>query len=257
MDYSDFIKDGDLDDLPDDPQLRFVAVATLALGRFNEAARELNSYQDEGAYALRQAEYGLHNVIFGAAKFYKVEPFASQSMPAVRDYDDNHFRQFRFDLNNYITQISLGQAEQQRTDSLPLPQNSSDKIKTYIFHLRAVIDKAEGITDAKRAALHKRLDALEAELGRKRVRYFMIARVIVEILAIPGALAQTYDLIEPLATKIMREIGQAKIADDEQQQIPFREPFVLLPPRTEEEQKKAGKPKSRNFAADLDDEIPF
>jgi len=259
VEYFDFIKPGELDELPEDPQLAFIEFVRIAQPRLNERIEGLNPSQEDEWTLVEDARYGFQNVVLGAAKKFRIEPFASLTMPSLRDFDANQFRQFRADLTHYITQIMLSAADQDRSDSVALPTKSTDSIRAYIFHLREAIEKAEHITDAKRAALLRRLDALEAELGRKRVRYLVIARVVIELLAIPGALAQTYDLIAPLATKILREIGEAKIIEDDEKRIPFHEPIALLPARPPEGQRKATKRRNaRDFAmVDLDDEIPF
>jgi hypothetical protein len=171
-------------------------------------------------------------------------------MPTIEDHDDRNYRQFRHDLTHYITQIMLTTADRDRSGSVPLREETRQSLQTYIFHLREAIDRTN-LPDWKKVELNKKLDDLEKELGRRRVRIAVVAGIVMTILAAPGDLVSSYDAVVRVTNSIMREIGQAKIADNEQRKISFDEPVALLPPRKEE-------PKAQEFAGDeMDDEIPF
>jgi hypothetical protein len=91
-------------------------------------------------------------------------------VPLKKKYGDDDYQQFRADLSHYITQIMLGAASCDRSMSIPLLENSRGKIKTYIHHLRDAI-KNTNLPAAKKTELHKKLDELEDELRRKRIRF--------------------------------------------------------------------------------------
>jgi len=252
MDFFDFIKPEELDDLPEDPHVAFIAFVRLAEPRLSARLREIGPRDQDTYEQIDDARYGFQNLVLGAAKKFGVEPFASLEMPTLKNHSDENYRQFRADLTHYLTQVMLTVAIRDRSDSVPLPPKSADSIRQYVHYLREAIDKADHLTKARKAALHRRLDALIEELDRKRVRYLLVARVVIEILAIPGALQASYDVMAPLAAKILREIGEAKLADDDEKRIPFEGPVALSPPR-----QPSVKP-SANFARDeMDDEIPF
>jgi hypothetical protein len=247
MEIFDFIKPEELEDLPDDPDRAFIVFVRLAQPRLEARLKELGQRDNENYELIDDAKYGFQNVILGAARKFNIEPFASLALPTLEDFNDKGYRQFRADLTHYITQILLTAADRDRSDSVPLPEKSQDSLRQYIHHLREAIDKAN-LTDAKKMALHKRLDALEMELSRKRVRFLVVARVVIEILSVPGALYESYDVVQKLTTNIIREIGEAKIVDDEQRRIPtIEEPVALAPPR----------PPASLQQDKVDDEIPF
>ncbi len=252
MEIFDFIKSHELDDLSEDPERAFIQFVRLAQPRLEERLEELGQRDQENYELIDDAKYGFQNVVLGAARKFAIEPFASLAMPTIVQFDDKSYRQFRADLTHYLTQILLIAADRDRSDSVPLPEKSQDSLRQYIHHLRAAIDKST-LTDAKKAVLHKRLDALETELSRKRVRFLVVARVVIEILSVPGALYERYEVVQRLTTNIIREVGEAKAVEDEQKHIPTIEQHVVLaPPRPTKSTSK------ELFNRDeMDEEIPF
>jgi hypothetical protein len=119
--------------------------------------------------------------------------------------------------------------------------------------LREAIDRTH-LPDWKKKRLHQRLDDLEKEFARGRVRFVVVAGIVMAILAAPGELAGSYDAVVRITNNIMRELGEAKAQDDEQRKVSHDEPVALLPPRKLEAQKTRGKKDSWD---ELDDEIPF
>jgi len=250
MEFFDFIKPGELEGLPEDSQLAFIEFVKLAQSRL--AARlETLTAGDADDWNLRQdAQYGFQNVIIGAARKFGIAPFASAEMPLVANHRNEDYNQFRADLSHYIAQIVLHAVDQDRSGSVPLLENVRQNIRTHIFHLRAAIDNSE-LPDERKVPLHKRIDDLERELDRRRVRFVVVASVVMSILAAPGDLVGSYDAVIRLTNNILRAIGQAKAADDEQRQISAEQPIALLPPRS-----KQPKPKELD-RSEIDDEIPF
>ena len=147
---------------------------------------------------------------------------------------------------HYITQIMLGLADNGRANSVPLRDDTRQSIQTYIYHLRQAILRAN-VAEGKKQDLLMKLEELETEIGRHRVRIAVVAGVVMSILSAPGELAGSYDAIARLTNSIMREIGQARDADQEQRHISFEQPVALIPPR----------PAKKEQQDELDDEIPF
>jgi hypothetical protein len=251
MEFFDFIKPEELDELPEDSQTAFIAFVRLAGPRLKDRLKSLGSRDENNWEDIDDARYGFQNVVLGAARKYGIEPFASLQMPTIEDHGDKDYRQFRHDLTHYITQIMLATADKDRLNSVPLRDDVRQSIRTYIFHLREAISRTD-LSDAKKDGLYGKLDELERELDRRRVRVAVIAGIVMAILSAPGDLAGSYDAVVKVTNSIMREIGKAKAADTEQRHISFDEPAALLPPR----KPKLDPPTS--FQRDeMDDEIPF
>lgn len=259
MEYFDFIKPGELDNLPEDPQLAFARVLEIAQPRLTARLRELDTQNDSDWEFIQDARYGFQGFVLGAAKKFKIEPFASSEMPLLEHYSTSDYRQFRQDLSVYVTQIMLHAADADRSNSVPLMEARRQSLRTYVFHLREAIDKSD-LPDWRKDRLHKRLSDLERELIKPRVNMAVVAGIVAAVLAVTSDAGGAYDTISKVATFILREIGQAKEADDEQKKISYDAPVALLPPRSPEggRQGRGRKTAPASFQRDeLDDEIPF
>jgi hypothetical protein len=243
MEFFDFISQDEVEDLPEDPRAAFIAFVRLAGPRLRDRLKELGPRDDNNWEEIDDARYGFQNVILGAARKYGIEPFASLQMPTLARHGDKEYRQFKHDLTHYITQIMLATADKDRLNSVPLRDETRQSVQTYVYHLREAINRS-GLSDTKKAALNKKLDELEKELARSRIRLTVVAGIAMAILAAPGDLMGSYDAVVRITNTIMREIGQAKDADNEQRKISYDGPVALMPPRVEAEN-------------DKDDEIPF
>jgi DNA-binding transcriptional regulator YbjK len=253
MEYFDFIKQGDLDNLPEDNQLAFAMFVQIAQPRLAARLEKLDSQRESDWAQFQDARYGFQNVILGAARTYGVEPLASAALPLVKNYVEDDYRQFRADLSLYVTQIMLSAADQDRSGSVPLVDKTRQGLHTYVFHLREAIGNTD-LPDAKKERLNKLLDDLERELKRSRVRIAVVAGIVMHILSAPGDLTTSYDAVVRITNSIMREIGVAKEADNEQRKVSHTEPVALIePPRPEVKKKEEG-----GFdRSEMDDEIPF
>lgn len=253
MDFWDFVTNDELDELPEDSDAAFIAFVRIAEARLKERLKELGQRDQHNYDEIDDARYGFHNVVLSAAKKFGIEPFSSLQMPMFEDHNDARYRQFRHDLTHYITQLMLTTAERDRSNSVPLLDTTRQKLETYIFHLRDAI-KNSNLPDSKKDGLYKKLDALERELGRKRLRFIIVAGIVMHILTAPGELNASYDAVVRLTNNIMREIGLAKEADNEQRRISHEEPVALLPPRPTVPKTKTAASFDRG---EMDDEIPF
>jgi hypothetical protein len=218
------------------------------------AIREWRTIEDI-PYSKDDAQYAFESAVIVAAKKFGIKPISTLKTGSLPDYSDTHYKHFGASLSEVLTETMLDIAERSRGDSIALPDASKQSIRTIVAHLRAAIER-EDLTNAKRAALNRHLDALEQELTRKRIRYLVIARVLVEILAIPGAMAESYDAASKLATYIMRELGSAKGIEHEQRQLTSEEPAGLIPHAKVDTEPEPDD--MRNFdRQDRDNEIPF
>lgn len=247
MEYFDFIRPGDLDNLPEDSQLAFAEFVKLAQARLIDRLEKLDP-QDNGAWeVITEAKHGFQNVVMGAARRFGIEPFATADVPRLANYQDEQYRQFRADLSNYITQIMLSAADYDRSNSVPLRDETKESIRTYLYYLREAIDRDESLSTKTKQRMHERVNDVEAELARPRIRIATVATAAALILAMPHDASDSYNAIARLVTSVMREIGTAKAADNEQRHISTDPPVAFLPLRKAQEPSRS----------ELDDEIPF
>jgi len=249
MEYFDFIKPGDLDNLPEDPQLAFSEVVRIAQARLVERLETLDSGEHGDWTLILEAKHGFQNVAIGAARKFRIEPFASAEMPIVRNYSDEDYRQFRADLSHYITQIMLNAAEADRSQSIPVREETRQSLRTYVYHLRQAIDNTS-LPDWRKVRLHDALTKFEQEITRPRIRFGVAVQVLMTVLNAGATVTDHWDGIVRITNNIVRELAVAKEADNEQRHVSAIPPALLVAPR------KVEPPPSfdRN---EMDDEIPF
>jgi hypothetical protein len=253
MNLYDFITQDEIDSASDDPAFAFMELASVAQKRLTACIANLNE-EDEGQFrAAEEARYAFVNVVSGLAKAHKVEPFASRDVPRFNKFDLGVHRQFMADLDHYMVQLAVDKRLRTSGDSTGVPTKLKEKLRTYVYGLRDAISKSS-LDDAKQARLNKRLDDFEAELQKNRLNLIAVARVAIEIAAVPGALWASYEVVNKLTHNVLQVVGEAKAVDDENRKLPIpTAPTVLLPPRRDEEMEDS----AARFAAGLDDEIPF
>lgn len=262
MSILNFVSQEELDDLDEDPRIAFMTLVDIAQ---RSLARQLalTRSEDEGDWEEREElRHSFMNVIIAAAKRLEIEPFTSMQVPKFIDYKKNtDHREFKADLDHYVTQMLLDNSLNNKRDSVSILPNTKDKIRSYVNGLRQCVEKSQ-MTDAKREALLSKLDAFEAELEKRRLNLLAVARLTFELLAVPGGLWTSADVANKLIHNVMQTIADAKVAEQETRQLPpAAPPKALSPPRNEfGTPPRAGSlnKKGGDRMDDIvDDEIPF
>jgi hypothetical protein len=248
MDVQDLIKPEDIENAPEDSRVAFAQIVGNAQRRLSDYTATFKTQDEEAWEAINDARHSFVNVVVSLAKAYKIEPFASIEVPLVHDFGVREYRQFRSDVDHYLTQIMVDNTLRARRSSVYIPDGVKDKIRNYIYGLRTAIDQAD-VSDSKRASLHKKLDQFEHELQSGRLSLLSAAVLAMTVFALPGGMWASYEVAAKLTTNILQAIGEAKAVEDESQQVRTLEsPTALLPPRS------ADGPSAKR---DLDDEVPF
>jgi hypothetical protein len=247
MDIFDFITQEELDELPEDKPAAFMMFIRHADKRLRDLTRSLSSGEESDWEELQEARYCFQNIVLAAGKRLGVEPFVSLSMPRRDRYNkgNDDYRQFRADLDHYMTQLLLDSSMRGRRESVLIEPGDKDRVRSYLHGLKVAIDQSN-FSDAKRGALLKRLAEFEVELEKKRLNLLAVTMFAFQILSVPGSLWASYEVVSKLTSNIMQVVAEAKAAEDEQRRLPPTEaPTALLPARKERE------------PADLEDDIPF
>ncbi|NNV19948.1 hypothetical protein EHE22_05835 [Ochrobactrum pseudogrignonense] len=256
MQIFDFITPDELDDLPEDESAAFLEFVRIARGRLQERLSQLNPNDENDYDTFQDARHGFVNVVTATARRLNIEPFASMDVPRVKDLSYADYRQFVADVDHYMTQMLFDSRISRRQETVGLSNAAKDNIRTKLHHLREALERSE-CDERTRARLRARLDEFEKDLEKRRINILAVARVAIEILAVPGALAGTYDVSVKMINQIMQTVGEEKINEDERRRLPpVEKPAALMPPRAEEK-KKRDADFGTGFSRDLDAEIPF
>lgn len=252
----DFITQAEIDELPDDdPQLAFARFVEISQRRLSEKIRDTEN--DEAGWHIRnQAEHGFMNVVIAAAKRFEIDPLASIVVPRATKYDSDLYREFRSDLDHYLTQLLLGNSARAKRDSVLIPAELKRTIRTYVFHLRELVENDADLDESKRQKLLGHLADFEKALDNKRLNLLAVTVLAITLLGAPGALLASGEPAYRLLANILRVVGEAKIADDANRQLPsVAPPLVLTAPRPlKQSEGESGKHSSFD---EIDDDIPF
>ncbi|HMJ41507.1 MAG TPA: hypothetical protein VK522_04410 [Pseudolabrys sp.] len=253
MNIFDFITQEEIDDLPDnDPQAAFITFVRIAQRRLGDHVRELDN-TEESWRAINEAQQSFMNVAVAAAKKFGIEPFATMEVPRLKDFSSDDNRQFRADLDHYMTQLVLDASSRARRDSVFITPDLKSTIRTYVHHLRELIEKSNDVSSEKREVLLRRLAEFEGELEKKRLNLVSVSILIIAFASAPGGIGASIEMANKLISNITRAVGDAKAADEATRRLPSAEqPFAISGPRTNDL-----KPARQSRRDDMDDEIPF
>ncbi len=249
MNIFDFITQEEIENLPDDNEAAFLSFVRIARARLSEATSKLDTRQEDEWETINEARHGFMNVVTAAARRYEISQFKELDVPKIGQFSYETHRQFVADLDHYMTQLLLSDGLRTKRDSVLLSEQAKQRIKTHLHHLREQIEKEE-MPDRKRHDLFAKLDVFEQELNKRRLNLLAIAKITVEVLAAPGALAGSYDIAAKLLSNMMVTVAQEKSQEDSNPAL--SSPAVILPARPSE-----ASPKSGRFAIDDDSDIPF
>lgn len=253
MNIFDFITQDEIEDLPDnDPHGAFVSFVRIAQKRLGDRVRDLDG-AEEGWREVKEAQQSFMNITVAAAKKFGIEPFASMEVPRLKDFDSDDDRQFRSDLDHYITQLVLDVSSRARRDSVFITPELKTTIRTYVHHLRDLIEKSDDLSSDKREILLQRLTDFEAELDKKRLNLLTVTLLVITFASAPGGVWGSIEMANKLVSNIARAVGDAKAADEATRRLPSAEPqFAITGPRPGDL-----KPAPKSRRDDMDDEIPF
>jgi len=261
MNFLDFITQDELNDLPEDPRMAFTRIVSYAQERLSERLVSLDPNDESQWHIVEDAYLGFMSLVVGSAKRFQIEPYASQQVPTVSDFRYQDYRQFRADLDHYLVQMIIDNSLRGRRETVQIPEKAKDRIRGHLNGLRDCLENAT-LNEAKRQALLDKLDAFEKELDRRRLSLASVTWVTLEILALPGAIWASADMVNKLVTNIMQTVGEAKVAEDESRRLaPVEPPKAITGPRPEvpvpTPRPRSGSSGYGGSSRDLDDEIPF
>ncbi len=259
MTILNFVTQEQLDGLDDDPKVAFMELCNFAQRSFTDQTRDLDLENNNDWEVREDLRRTFMNVIVASAKRFGVEPFASSTIPRRDSWNSDIYLQFKEDLDHYVTQIVIDNSFANRKESVAILPKTRDQISGYITALRDCIEQAT-ISEVRKSRLLKRLDDLEKELIKSRTNMLVVARVVFEVLSIPGNMWASYDITHRLTSQIVQTVAEAKTAEQESKPLaPVAPMKELSPPRND-------KPEGGSFGVRPsfggkspmeDDDIPF
>jgi hypothetical protein len=122
--------------------------------------------------------------------------------------------------------------------------------------LRELIENDAGLDESKRQKLLGHLADFEKALENKRLNLLSVTVLAITLLGAPGALLASGEPAYRLLANILRVVGEAKVADDANRQLPSAAPpLVLTAPRPSKH--PDGEFGKRSSPDQIDDDIPF
>jgi hypothetical protein len=247
----DFITQEEIDDLPDDdPQAAFTTFVRIAQRRLGERTNQIDTDNSDGWAALSDARHGFMNVVVAAAKKYEIEPLSSLPIPRLDEFNENAHRQFRADLDHYLTQLLLDNSSRAKRDSVLVSVELKKTIRVCLHELRDATAKDKSLSETKRSELLRQLEKFEAELDKKRLNLLAVTTLTITLLSAPGGIWASGELGTKLLNTIWRAVAEAKVADDESRRLPSNAPPMMITGPRKDDPGLAKK-------SELDDEIPF
>ena len=248
MSILDFLTQDELDDLDEDHRVGFMQLVNIAQRKLSEKVSKFDPDDEADWRKIEEIRYSFMNVVLAAAKRFEIDPFVSMEVPKQQRFGNHDHLQFKADLDHYVTQLILDNSLRSKRDSIEVLPNTKDQLRTYIVGLRQCVENGN-MSDAKREALLKRLDAFEAELEKRRLNMMNVARFAYFVLSVPGTVWASADITHKLTTSIMQTVAEAKAEEDQNKRLPAATvPKALSAPR--------GDPASM-FQNSFDDEVAF
>lgn len=234
----------------DDDEAAFIMVVERSLDYLEGRLKDVDENERSSWAIYEEAQYGVMNIIIEAASTYEIDRFSAMEVPLRGNFGSVDFSNFRNELDAYLTRTLLNAHKAARRSSVLLTPDLKNKIRDYIHAIRRQID-ATDMDEGKRAALHEKLTEFEGELNGKRLKFWAITWITLQVLAVPGGLGASADLIAKLLQNITVQAAEAHTKEVESQSLP-----PLVPPKLLFSIPTPA-PKREAFSDDLDDEIPF
>jgi hypothetical protein len=245
----ELISPEEFDNLPEDDEQCFVEFESICR---RNMTRMINNDTNQDFDRSIQAQY------MAAVSSVAVEcglPDLSVTLPAENDdhfYDE--FSKFSLAVQGEVARIRIRGRRARNSVSVQLTDNTRTKIEHYVSRLRETIEKSD-LSDARKKALHGKLDELAEELGKRRLNLGKTMVLLSVVLAGFGS-ATTIAADGPSAiTNIMKLIGADKESEEDAISRLAPPPKALPAPRQ--------KPPSASMKAQpvptqvIDDDIPF
>jgi hypothetical protein len=214
--------DFDFSNLPDDPQVAFVAIEKVLQEQFNKRRKtdRSNGPFIEYMTSVKAAaeELGLD--------FLK--KFQIPSMGSPPSTVEIRYRELSAELSGIAMRIRISRAQIHKQFSISLTETDKIKIRHFVDQIKIIIDQSR-ITVAKRDALSKKINAFLAEVDRTRTSSAVFSDLAIGLAHIGGEVANELEPARKWVDSIARLLGHYRDIEDVQRALP-PPPKQLAPP---------------------------
>jgi hypothetical protein len=190
----------DFDNLPDDADVAFLQLCSIAEKRYNEALSKVG-YEENAAGVKRQLEETYVMNLRGASKGLQIKEFKRFWDSAGWDVKiDEQIRQFRAAVSEYIGFANVVKARRNKQYSVKFDEAAKTKLRFILAQMREAVEKLETSDDHKHRILAK-IQQLDQEIDQARARLAPLGDLLV---AIGGILGDAAERAEPLVRAIER-----------------------------------------------------
>jgi len=116
--HLNFVTQDQLDNLDEEPRIAFMELVNHAQRSLDVQTRKLDPDQDRDWHEIEELRYSFINVVVAAAKRLEVEPFVSMDIPQYANFAKSDYRQFKADVDHYVTQIMLDNSIRSKKNSV-------------------------------------------------------------------------------------------------------------------------------------------
>lgn len=232
----DLISESDYENLPDDPEERFVALEAICRKNMSDIISE-----DTPADYDRMVRMQYMNTVSTAADELGLNfPYLADSF-SIHD-----FEKFLLAANSLSTRVRLRNYGRNSPTSVRLANRTRGLIELELQKLRDMIIRSD-LPEDRISALLRKLDELQSEIAKPRVRFGAIFAILAYVGAgVVGTTTVLADAPDAIAN-ITKYIGKDKEAEQEE--------VSRLGPPPKPKQLAAPTPESKSTS--YDDEIPF
>ncbi len=246
----------DLDDLPEDPQTRFIAIHELCTGRFDEA---MKGVPNDEQWRARQLERRYASILLASGKALEIEAIASLRMPDVFNGNEDEFGDFIHNVEHVVTQIMHGNSLRKYRNSIELHGSTKDRLFALAQLMREHVERLD-LPDARKDALIEHVNRFILELSKRRLSIAAIGVLLMHVTLAAGEIAEGGTALLHLGQEMFTAYAHAQQEQDRERarQLPRGDATpTLLIASNNASPPPLSRPVSESYSADLEDEIPF
>ena len=208
MNVHDFLSEADIEGAPEAEEDRFAHLATQAERRLSEAMSRLPEDNDSWR-DMHGMQYSFMNVVIALAKAHHIEGLSGWVLPKASLYKGDGYSEFRAEFDHWLTQHLVAKAVRLRRDSIKATPEVKEAIRTHVYHIKTLIDKAE-LSDILKERLRQRLIEFEKALDFKRISLLDVSRLTFDIIALSANVMTLADSasLHKLVTKLNVAVGE-------------------------------------------------
>ncbi len=212
MNIYEFIDQDELDALPEENDLAFLQFFEITSQNLKRKIKDLPQNSSNFDKRVLEIRYRYVNFILTAAKEYEFKPFSDAELPEFSAFDSVFFNNFTSEMGKVTGALILRRSARSKRNSVLITHDKKVRIRGNVEKIRDEIEKSH-LEEAKKKRLFEKLDEFETELDKKRVDIAKAAIAIFEIMALPGAIWSSGEVMKMLYDDTLKIIAESKIKD--------------------------------------------